>query len=534
MGLGLFAAIWAALTAYYTIILPTLGLIVLILAIRHWWKEITYFFMRLRTGFPLIGFIARNSGQRQNPALNIEGGAPWYRTELELCSRYYRFYTDTYKDPDHYDRCADYLKKVEESGRKPAALWMWGISAILVLAESYIFALVLAPFMATSVSANDAEWIALIISVVISIVLLWLTHMMGKEIHENRMLKKASVLYQAAPDNTTESVQLTLEETRQDDAVPRYLKLLNRVEHDVDIAPSWKWTIIACIGIALIAIFAYFIRSTTLNEMETELVNASPYAALSAQGEGDSPFSTPSLSIGPVTIGPFTLPDEAEHDNQQADQRAASEIASERILGYKLTFVMLSVIFIGVQIVGIMIGVTRTFAGVHSRKAYDGMGGFSTRSEFVAWYERKRDRIVRDAEMHLSRLQKNIASKNRFDRRDEQVQRGNFALYVREKEQEKLRQQVPQAVQTPTQTTATQRTETSPLVKPDTAGTNQPPRDTGHSNGTDEGKLKALGDLTRFTEDQLVSIAQKLELDPARLLSEQKVQQVVASVQQGA
>jgi len=527
MGLGLFATILAVLTAYWTIILPTLGVIALILAIRHWWAEITYFFMRLRTGFPLIGFIARNSGQRQNPALNIEGGAPWYRSELELCSRYYRFYTDTYKDPDHYDRCSDYLKKIEESGRKPPALWMWGISVILVLAESYIFALVLAPFMATSVSANDAEWIALIISVVISIVLLWLTHMMGRELHENRMLKKASVLYQATSDNSADAVQLALAETRQDDAAPRYLKLLNRLEHDADMAPSWKWTIIACIGIALIAVFAYFIRSTTLNEMETELVNASPYAALAAQAGDDSPFSTPSLTIGPVTIGPFTLPDEAAEDSHEADQRAASEVMSERILGYKLTFVMLSVIFIGVQIVGIMIGVTRTFAGVHSEKAYDGLGGFSSRNEFIAWYERKRDRIARDAEMHLSRLQKNIARKNRLDRRDEHVQRGNFALYVREKGQEKLRQQVPVEPKDVPKPPA-------PPVKLDTTSTDQGTQVTGNSNGADDDKIKDLGDLTGYSDAVITGIAEELKLDPARLFSRRDVQNALKRVNQGA
>jgi len=522
---GLFATIVAVLAAYYTIILPTLGVILLVLAIRHWWEKISYFFLQLRTGFPLIGFIARNSGQRQNHALNIEGGAPWYRSELELCSRYYRFYTDTYKDPEHYERCSDYLKKIEESGRKPAPMWIWGLNVVLVVAEAYILGLVLAPFMATNVSADTGEWMALAIAVLVSIILLVLTHAMGQEIHRNNLLKKASVLYQATPDNSTESVQLTLAETRQDDAAPRYLKLLNRVEHDADMAPSRKWTIIACIGITAIAVFAYFIRSSTLNQMETELVNASPYAALSAQAGNDSPFSTPSLSLGPLTIGPFTLPDEAAADNHEADQRAASEVMSERILGYKLTFILLSVIFVGVQIFGIMNGMKRSFAGVHSRDAYDGLDGFSTRSEFVAWYERKRDRIARDAEMHLSRLQKNIASKNRLDRRDEHVQRGNFALYVREKAQEKLHQQVPQALQPPYPVLSTQSTQTPPPVKPEATQPDQ---------GSDDHTIQDLGDLTGYSDAVLTGIAEALKLDPARLFSRRDVQNVLKRVNQGA
>jgi len=43
-----------------------------------------------------------------------------------------------------------------------------------------------------------------------------------------------------------------------------------------------------------------------------------------------------------------------------------------------------------------------------------------------------------------------------------------------------------------------------------------------------------LGDLTGYTQEELASIAQELGLEPAKLLSRQKVQHALARARQGA
>jgi len=536
--MGLFATLWAALFVYYHIVLPVLGVLLLIAAIKYWWNEVKYFFTKLRMGFPLIGFIARNGGQIQNEAPDFDGGVPWYRTERELCARYYSYYKDAYKDPDHYDRCSDYLMKIEEGGRKSPGPLLWGVSAFLVIVESYIFALVFTPFMATNVSADMGEWMALGVSGVIGIILIYLTHAMGKQIYGNGIIKKASALYQANHDKKVEPVELTLEMTKQDDTAPKYLKLTNRLPHSSDLSLRWKLSVGTIIFIAVFAVIAYFIRASTINEMETELVNASPYAVSPAQAGNDSPFGNA------ISIGPFTLPVEAEKDNREADQRAASEIISDRIFAYKMTFILLSVIFVGVQFIGIMIGLTRSFVGVHSRKAYDYMAGFSSRSEFVAWYERKRDRIARDAEMHLSRLQKKIAHKNRFSGDGNGGRSGNprrsFALYVREQEQAKLHHQA-QAAQPPAPPPVQVVPAPAPVPVPTPAPAPVPapvptpaPTPTPAPPTGQEEKIKALGDLTVFFEEELASIAGESGLELEKLLSRQKVQRALERARQGA
>jgi len=536
----LFATVMAALAAWRYIIWPLVSLLILVVVIIRWWDAVEYFFVKARTGFPLLGFIARNARQNQESAPDPDGGdTPWYRSERELCARYYRFYERANKDANFFDKCANYLNKAEERGRKPTGIVLWAASVFLVLLEAFIFALVLAPFIANNISANQAEFSAIVISLLIGTILVPATHLMGAEIHKNNLIKKARLWHaQARRDNEAKKLQadsrVDLEHTELDDAEPKYLHIVNRVRHNANVSPTWWKSGIAIVLIAFLAIGAYLIRTSTINELETEQVNASPYASLFAQGGEDSPFSATQ------SIGPFTLPDEAVEDNQQADQRAVSEVISDRIFAYKLTFIILSVIFVGVQIIGILIGLLRSYAGIQSKEAAGYIAGFSSKNEFALWHERKRDQVVRDADMHLNRLQKAIAHHHALGGSGGDNQHRSFARYVREKERSKLRQQTPaQAVQAPapTQVLSAPLTEPSaspviaPIVFPQTSSVE--PVTPGNDNAAEDRQIKELGDLTTYSAEELASIAQELGLDLGKLLSRQKVQHAVARARQG-
>jgi len=544
----LFATVAAALTAWRYVIWPLASLLVLAVVIIRWWDALEYFFVKVRTGFPLLGFIARNARQNQESDPDPDGGGlPWYRSERELCARYYRFYERADKDANFFDKCANYLNKVEERGRKPTGIVLWSASVFLVLLEAFIFALVLAPFIANNISANQAEFSAIVISLLIGTILVPATHLMGAEIHKNNLIKKARVWHaQARRDNEAKKLQadsrVDLEHTELDDAEPKYLHIINRVQHNANVSPTWWKSGIAVVLIAVLAIGAYLIRTSTINELETEQVNASPYAAMSAQAQGDSPFNA-------TLSGPFTLPGEAVEDNREADQRAASEVISERIFAYKLTFIILSVIFVGVQIIGILIGLLRSYAGIQSKEAAGYIAGFSSKNEFALCHERKRDQVARDADMHLNRLQKAIAQHHDLGGSNERNQRRSFTLYMREQERSRLHRQPP-AVQPPLPS----RTLSTPVHTPQsvvtaqalsipetgtpapvmqTTGVDQAPPEAGNDSTATDGQIKELGDLSGYSAEELASIAQELGLDPGKLFSRQKVQRAVARARQG-
>ncbi|VXC96200.1 conserved membrane hypothetical protein [Pseudomonas sp. 8Z] len=552
----LFETLSTALSAYRYIVWPLLGLMALVIVIMNWWNEVKYFLLNVACSFPLFGFVARAARRAQVEDREEGSATTWYKTERELCTKYFRFYERVNKDAAFYDKCANYLNKVEERGRKPTGMVLWVASIFLVILEAFIFALVLSPFIATNISANQAEFSAIVISLLIGTILVPATHLMGAEIHKNGLISKARLWHmQAKRDNDAQKLQsdsrIDLDATYLDDGQPKYLHIVNRVQHNAMVTPTWWKTIIAICLISIFAVGAYLIRSSTINEMETQQVNASPFSQDSA-----SPFSAAGNS-------PFELPEEAAADGQQADDRAASEVAGDRIFAYKLTFIILSVIFVGVQIIGVLIGVFRSFAGTQSKEASGYITGFSSAGEFAAHHELKREQVARDAEAQLSSLQERIEHRHALGASTDRGSRRSFALYVREAEQararsqaeneskrlqesqraeqaelDKLRREValkrereailagaePPAVAAPAAAVA-------PAAAPvaEVAEVAAEPVDAEQQANL----IASLGDLTQYSESELNSIAAELGVDPLVLLSKQKVQVAIKRAKAG-
>ena len=557
----LFETLSTALSAYRYIVWPLLGLMALVILVMRWWNEVKYFLLNVACSFPLFGFVARAARRTQVEDREEGSATTWYKTERELCTKYFRFYERVNKDAAFYDKCANYLNKVEERGRKPTGMVLWVASIFLVILEAFIFALVLSPFIATNISANQAEFSAIVISLLIGTILVPATHLMGAEIHKNGLISKARLWHmQAKRDNDAQKLQsdsrVDLDATYLDDGQPKYLNIVNRVKHNAMVTPTWWTTIIAICLISIFAVGAYLIRSSTINEMETQQVNASPFSQQSA-----SPFG------GAASNSPFELPEEAVTDGQQADERAASEVAGDRIFAYKLTFIILSVIFVGVQIIGVLIGVFRSFAGTQSKEAAGYINGFSSAGEFAAHHELKREQVARDAEAQLSSLQERIEHRHALGASTDRGSRRSFALYVREAEEAKARAQAENeskrlldsqraeqaeldklrrevalqrerenilAGTAPTAAVAASVVAVAAVAAP-TAPTAPVAESAAEPVDAEQqaGLIASLGDLTQYSEAELNSIAGELGVDHMVLLSKQKVQAAIKRAKAG-
>lgn len=555
----LFETLATALAAYRYVVWPLVGLMVLTIVVMRWWDEVKYFLLNVGCSFPVVGFVARASRRAQVEDREAGSATTWYKTERELCTQYHRFYERVNKDASFYEKCANYLNKVEERGRKPTGMVLWIASIFLVILEAFIFALVLSPFIATNISANQAEFSAIIVSLLIGTILVPATHLMGAEIHKNGLISKARLWHmQAKRDNDAQKLQsdsrVDLDHTTLDDGQPKYLHIINRVQHNATVTPVWWKTVIAIVLIGVFAIGAYLIRSSTINEMETQQVNASPFAS----SEQTSPFTSPSDS-------PFELPSAAQADGQQADDRAASEIADDRIFAYKLTFIILSVIFVGVQIIGVLIGMFRSFAGIQSKEAAGYITGFSSAGEFAAYHELKREQVARDAEAQLSSLQERIEHRHALGASTDRGDRRSFALFVRESEAgkartqddaerkrqqdseraeqaelDKLRREVAlqrerEAILAGAPSAVASAAVAAPVAVATTVLVTPVEPVTAVAASDDQSELIAsLGDLTQYSVEELSSIAQELGLDQPLLLSKQKVQSAIKRAKAGA
>lgn len=547
-----FSSLLSALAVYRQIIFSVVLTMAVILALMFWWDRVRYFMLGVGYGLPVFGRIARMSAKPQSPEVGSDG-VTWYKSESTLCAAYYSHYVMSSKSAEFYDNCKNYLSKVGELGRSEKS-WFVKIGIIaLVLFEAVGFAYVLAPYMARNVSANTATWLAWVIAIMLSIVLVPLTHQMGKEIHKNGLLAKARIWYEnERRDGNAEGFKndpkINLETTYDDDHKPNYVQIINRVQANGRGTRTWYWTVISVVLIAIIAVGAYEIRALTVDGMETEQVNSSAF------GPGASESA-------------FDLPAEAQADNRAADKQAASEVMASQIAAYKLTFVILSVIFIGVQIIGIMIGYLFSFVGIESAAAVRYMQGFSSADEFADHFRQIRDRVGSDAQSYLHDLQERIDRRHdTAASRSDGVVRGTFAAYVTAQELKKQAQALKQqqdaldryqrglqqeAMKDAMKTQFRAPAAAAPVAPPPIAAAPafvapaaaaqapvaeavpatpvaaaepaSAPLAAGHA-----ARIAQLGDISSYSDEQLTRVAAALNIDPALLVAERNVQRLIA------
>ncbi|MCO4312912.1 hypothetical protein [Pectobacterium versatile] len=534
----LFQSIAEAISLYRYIFWPLLVLMTLVLVFIRWWDQVSYFFLNLMSSMPLIGHISRLS-RANEPRRQGTGKLAWYPAEEAICAKYWQYYKTSNLDADFYLRCVNYLNKVDERGRKPTGVILWGCSVVLVLLEAFIFALVLSPFIASNISANQAEFSAIVISVLIGVVLVPATHLMGAELHKNTLLKKIRYWYSEARHNgsakgLSKNHEISLENTRLDDNDPNYIQMLNRVTHNVHVKPQYWATAVALALIIFFSVGAYLVRAATINAMDTQAVNGSPFSQVVQTSEAS----------------PFDLPSGAVADNAKADTQASQEVMDNRVFASKLTFIILSVIFVGVQLIGILIGIYRSFAGIESKAAAKYIGNFSGSEEFASWHAMRRERVERDGQEKLTALQNRLMMKRTNSQSEPLTTLPTFDDYISGKLRDKARSNAEltahlQAKNEPvqpvpvSQPVAVQHVEFAPAevvsqpaahaptatvvepvqaVQPVTSAVNTPESD------DEKQRIHELGDLTLFSEEELQLIADDQELSLESLKKRQRVQ----------
>ncbi|MEI7064498.1 hypothetical protein [Dickeya chrysanthemi] len=519
----LLQSITKILSEYYHLFTVIIGAMALVIIVIRWWEEVSYFFLNFMSSLPVMGYIARFS-RSYEPRRKGAGGVEWYPAEEAICAKYWQYYRSSTLDADFYLRCVNYLNKVDERGRKPTSMLLWFGSIILVLLEAFIFALVLAPFIAYNITPEQAEISATVVSVLIGVILVPATHLMGSELHKNTLLKKIRYWYLEArlkngAVDLSKNHEISLENTRLDDNEPNYIQMLNRVTHNVHVKPQYWSTIIALFLIAFFAFGAYFVRSATLDKLQTEEIN-NPYYSQSLNGSVDSPFD---------------IPKGAKDDNDKANRKALDEIGKYQVFASKLAFVILSVIFVGVQIIGIMIGLHRSFAGIESRSAAQYIGNFSSSEEFAAWHAMRRERVERDAQEKLTALQNKIAMRHSIAGSEEKSALPTFDEYIKMKVKTKIlstdfdkeglyknqyKTITPQSVSEKSNTPEPEKLEKSLE---------------GTSDNVDDERQRilALGDLTSLSPEELELIAEDQSLSLEALQKRQRVQLALKKARDG-
>jgi len=387
-----------------SVIYAVLGMILLALIITNRVK-LKFWFLNFMYGLPLIGGISRLSKDIDG----FDENHKWFYSEERLCGDYYHYYAKVDKDGEAYEEAKSYLYSVGELGRKPTPTLIWVMIFGLVAIEAMGFSYVLAGFTIPGASEATQQKGAIGVAIMLAIILVWLTHMTGEELHRNSLIKKIRRWYKNDNKNGTNKRDLrpdnrviTIDNTDDDADSPTYIRMLNRLDVNEKVTPTFVKTILTIIFIAVIAFGATYIRGLVLKQ---DIASSHQTSSLNIFGD-DAKSSEKSDDDMDALFA------EADSEKEEKVETAVNTEPQEESLddattrkGSWATFVILGIMFIFIQILGIFFGIHWGFAGRESMIAFDSLKGFHSKKEFLSFYSREKTRIARMAQRQLQKLQ---------------------------------------------------------------------------------------------------------------------------------
>jgi len=393
------------------------GVILLAFVITHW-QEVKFWWLNFTYNFPVIGKMSRL-------AKDIEGfdeNHKWFYSEERLCRDYYNFYEKVDVDDESYDEAKDYLHAAGELGRKPTPTFIWIMIFILVIVEAFGFAYVLAGFTIPGASEATQQKGAIGVAAMLAVLLVWLTHLTGQELHKNSLIKKIRRWYKNDNagghnwrDLKPDEKLITIDNTFDDKDSPNYIRMLNRLDVNDKVQTTYTKTILTLAFIIAVAVGATYIRHQVL----VQEIASSHESAMNIFNDDASPFGNADTGDD-ADIGALfgdNAADDAKEDLSSlfgGDESAASAPKKNHSTsiedetnqkGGDATFMILGLLFIFIQILGIFFGMHYDFAGRESKEAYECLRGFSTKKAFLSYYERAKTHIARIAQQQLQKLQ---------------------------------------------------------------------------------------------------------------------------------
>ena len=227
--------------------------------IRIYWESVKFWWTCTWYSFPVIGKIAKLSK-------NFSVDGEWFSSEKTLCRTFDMYNRKLDKGLKEYDRNKSYLNKIDELGRTPFPLFIWFIISLMVIIESFGFGYILAEFFNRGASESVQIYAAFGIALIVSVILVWFTHLTGHEIHKNKLLEKIRSYGLNTKNLSQEPGGITIEYNHKDDIEPKYVQMYNRIDTNLNAKSTWHITIVTVILIISIAIGATLVRNASLNE----------------------------------------------------------------------------------------------------------------------------------------------------------------------------------------------------------------------------------------------------------------------------
>ncbi|MBE0492651.1 MAG: hypothetical protein IBX44_10455 [Sulfurospirillum sp.] len=276
-----------------------------------------------------------------------------------------------------------YLLKAGDVNRRTMPFFLLVILLGLLFVEASGFSYVFSEFMINDASESMLQKTMIFGGFVLSIVLMFLTHFSGEEIHKMSVLKaiddemastNKEIIIQEKEKYPRNKVNLELnsfDDTAKTVIIPQYNRIAQKYFDWRNFKTNRRFflTIFTTIFILSIGIGAMFVRFYVFDKnidyyQESQIIDSNTFDVethfLKEKSRG-------------VIEKSENNPDTPSYFNTQAElrdkYRRSSQVEAEKRASY-VTYAVMMMLFFGIQVVGLISGIRYSFMGEESKKAY--------------------------------------------------------------------------------------------------------------------------------------------------------------------
>lgn len=288
-----------------------------------------------------------------------------------------------HNDKTLFEKAKNYIHKAGDLERRTLPFSLFVVLIFLLFIEASGFSYVFSELMLNDASESMLHYAMVFGGFVVSIVLMFLTHFSGEELHKNSVLKSidnemasidSEIILKDKNDYPRNKISLEL--TNNDDnantvIIPQFNRMHQKYFDWRNIKTVRKYyisifTFILILSIGVGAMFVRFyvfdknvdyyqdsiVKETSSFNVETDLYQV--------QSKGETKVNNTNSNLPSYFTQQSKLRDKYQHSSKVEAEKKASYV----------TYIVMMMLFFGIQVVGLIVGSRYSFVGNESKKAY--------------------------------------------------------------------------------------------------------------------------------------------------------------------
>jgi len=287
-----------------------------------------------------------------------------------------------HSNKEKFELAENYMSKAGDSGRRILPFSLFLILIFLLFIEASGFSYIFSELMINDASESILHYSMIFGGLVVSTILMFLTHFSGEEIHRNGVLKfieneiasvNKEIIFK--DKNNFKKSQIKLNNSFHDnnantDVIPQYNRMHQKYFNWDKMKTNRKFyiSIFTVIFVLTIGIGAMFVRFYIFDQNID-------YYQKSIDGDNSS-FNIKTELYEQESKGNTKLKNNnyipsyyTEQSELRDKYQRSSKIESNKKASY-VTYIVMMMLFFGIQMIGIIVGIKYSFIGIESKKAY--------------------------------------------------------------------------------------------------------------------------------------------------------------------